>query len=105
MKLREHRQNAGLTQDQVATALGMPKKTYQNYEREVREADSDVLCAIADLYGVTLDELVGREPIASGYKDECEIELVSIYRGMSDEGKKTLLSIALTLSGVFGPRN
>lgn len=62
MKLKEYGLRQGLTQEEVAKALGMPKKTYQNYEREVREADSEVLCALADLYEISLDDLVGRGP-------------------------------------------
>lgn len=50
MMLKEYRLKNGLTQEQVADYLGIPKKTYQNYEREVRDADSDVLCALADCY-------------------------------------------------------
>lgn len=105
MKLKEYRQIAGLTQEQAAATLGMPKKTYQNYEREVREADSDVLCAIADLYGVSLDELVGRAPAVNVSSDECEVELITMYRSMSEDGKRTMFAIAETLAGLYGPQN
>lgn len=34
MELKLYRRMNGLTQEQVADYLGIPKKTYQNYERE-----------------------------------------------------------------------
>lgn len=101
VKLKEYRQKKGMTQEDVADALGIPKKTYQNYEREVREADSRVLCAIADLYGVTLDELMGRTTIPTGElyaliaeAESQQDELISIFQGLSASGRALLLSIA-----------
>ena len=98
VKLKEYRQKKGMTQEDVAAALGIPKKTYQNYEREVREADSRVLCAIADLYGVTLDELMGRTTIPTGElyaeAESQQDELISIFQGLNASGRALLLSIA-----------
>ena len=66
MKLAEYRRANGLTQEEVALILGIPKRTYQNYEYEYREAGNNVLCSLADHYGVTLDDLVGHEPASAG---------------------------------------
>lgn len=97
MQLKEFRKSRKLTQQNVADFLGIPCKTYQNYEREVREADSGVLCKLADLYGVSLDALFGRQ--AEAPKDSMELsadekQLVSLYRQMSDEDKDTFMSNA-----------
>lgn len=62
MKLKEIRKTRKLTQQQVADLLGINLKRYQNYEREVREPDIDILCQLADFYAVSLDELFGRIP-------------------------------------------
>lgn len=101
VKLKEFRQKKGMTQEEVANALGIPKKTYQNYEREVREADSSVLCALADLYGVTLDELMGRTTIPTGElyaliaeAESQQAELVGIFQGLNASGRALLLAIA-----------
>ena len=101
--LKEYRLKNGLTQEQVADYLGIPKKTYQNYEREVRDADSDVLCALADCYGITLDQLVGRD--GGGYDLAANIkQLESLYVSMSDDGRDALMIVASGLAERFPGR-
>lgn len=97
MKLKELRKSRKLTQQNVADFLGIPYKTYQNYEREVREADSDILCKLADLYGVSLDALYGRQ--AEGTTEPQtfapdELQLIAFYRRMTDEDKQTFMNNA-----------
>lgn len=98
--LKEYRLKNGLTQEQVADYLGIPKKTYQNYEREVRDADSDVLCALADCYGITLDQLVGRDGGDSDLAANIK-QLESLYVSMSDDGRDALMIVASGLAERF----
>ena len=98
--LKEYRLKNGLTQEQVADYLGIPKKTYQNYEREVRDADSDVLCALADCYGITLDQLVGRDDGGSDLAAKIK-QLESLYVSMSDDGRDALMIVASGLAERF----
>lgn len=98
--LKEYRLKNGLTQEQVADYLGIPKKTYQNYEREVRDADSDVLCALADCYGITLDQLVGRDCGGSDLAANIK-QLESLYVSMSDDGRDALMIVASGLAERF----
>lgn len=100
MMLKEYRLKNGLTQEQVADYLGIPKKTYQNYEREVRDADSDVLCALADCYGITLDQLVGRDGGDSDLAANIK-QLESLYVSMSDDGRDALMIVASGLAERF----
>ena len=104
MNFKTYRKQSGMTQEDVAKALGIPKKTYQNYEYEVREPDSDILCALADLYGISIDALVGRDcaTVTSKDDDEAERNLIDSFRSMSDEGKRVLSAITETLSGIYG---
>lgn len=101
--LKEYRLKNGLTQEQVADYLGIPKKTYQNYEREVRDADSDVLCALADCYGITLDQLVGRDGGGSDLAANIK-HLESLYVSMSDDGRDALMIVASGLAERFPGR-
>lgn len=102
MNLKEFRKLNGMTQDEVAEAIGVPKKTYQNYEREVRDPDSDVLCALADLYGVSLDELVrgvvdpnhngsDAKELADDQLPADERELLAAYRNLSKYDREIAL--------------
>lgn len=60
-QLLQLRLDQHLTQPEVAAAVGMSLRAYQNYERGLREPKTTVLIALADFYDISLDELVGRE--------------------------------------------
>ena len=60
MRLKELRLKKGVTQNEVAIAVGCAKSTYPKYEREEREPDIDALCRLADYFGVSVDYIVGR---------------------------------------------
>ena len=45
----------------VAKIIGISWRTYQNYELGLREPTLSTLIALADFYGLSLDELVCRE--------------------------------------------
>ncbi len=46
-------------QQEVADALGVTRSTYANYESGRRSPDIDTLMRLADVYGISLDELTG----------------------------------------------
>ena len=58
LALREARH---LTQQEVADGSGLALRAYQNYERALREPPLSAVIALADFYGLSLDELAGRE--------------------------------------------
>lgn len=60
-RLKACRKEKGFTQMQVAVYCDITEKAYQNYELMTREPKLEILIRIADLYGVSLDYLVGRE--------------------------------------------
>ena len=55
--LRERRK---LKQSDVADAIGITVRGSRNYERGPREPVMSTLIALADFYGISLDELVCR---------------------------------------------
>ena len=61
--LQQLRKSKRLTQDQIADILEIPKRTYGSWERNERQPDFDMLCKIADYFGVTTDYLLGRTPM------------------------------------------
>ncbi|MCL2228557.1 MAG: helix-turn-helix transcriptional regulator [Firmicutes bacterium] len=58
--LKKHRQNAGLTQREVAEALQVTLYTYKSYEAGRRVPPLEMALKISDVFEITLDELVGR---------------------------------------------
>ncbi|WP_300411943.1 helix-turn-helix transcriptional regulator [uncultured Oscillibacter sp.] len=57
------RKRKALSREVVARALEMSAMTYQRYEKNLRDPTAPVLVKLADFYGVTLDQLVGRAPL------------------------------------------
>ena len=58
MRLKELRLKKGVTQNEVAIAVGCAKSTYPKYEREEREPDITTICRLADYFEVTADYLI-----------------------------------------------
>lgn len=54
------RKKKGVLQQDIAQAVGISKHSYQRLEYGEREPRLPVLISLADYYGITLDELVGR---------------------------------------------
>lgn len=59
-RIRDLREDADLTQAQVGERLGLSQRTYAYYESGQRMVPPEVLCALGDLYGVSVDYLLGR---------------------------------------------
>lgn len=58
--LKELRLRANLTQKQLANETGLSERGIQNYELNSRKPTYEALIALADLFDVSLDYLVGR---------------------------------------------
>ena len=63
------RKQRNLSREAVARALEMSAMTYQRYEKNLRDPTAPVLVKLADFYGVTLDQLVGRAPLPPAEED------------------------------------
>lgn len=62
-KLYELRKKAGLSQEELAEKLNVSRQAVSKWECGESLPDTDNLITISKLYGVSLDELVGNEPI------------------------------------------
>lgn len=78
------RENKGYTQQECADLFGVKLRAWQTYEQGVSEPKYELLCKIADTFGVTTDYLLGREPapdplslITAKVDDEKFVELYS----------------------------
>lgn len=61
-RLVELRKAAGLSQYELARRLKMTRSALGNYEMGEREPDFETTKKLATFFGVTIDELLGREP-------------------------------------------
>lgn len=61
--LRALRKARKLSRLAVAEAVQISERSYQRYENDERELSLPLFLSLADFYGVTLDQLAGREPL------------------------------------------
>lgn len=59
-RLLDLRQDADMSQKEIAALLGIDQRTYSNYETGKREIPVHHLIVLADFYGTTIDYMVGR---------------------------------------------
>ena len=65
-RIRDLREDHDLTQKAVGEAINVPQRTYAYYESGQRMIPPRVLCALADLYGVSVDYLLERTDKTTG---------------------------------------
>lgn len=83
MRIKEIRESKGISQRQVAIALGLSPVRYGRYENGQRKPEPEMLTSIAEYFGVTVDELIGRddadtkkEPATVGGLDDRLVEML-----------------------------
>lgn len=78
-RLKHLRKQAGLTQQQLATQLGITKSVVSFYELQERSPSPEVLIKLASIFHVSADYLLGldtREAIDVSDLDEKDIQAV-----------------------------
>lgn len=58
--LRDHREASDLAQVELAVGIGVGVQTIRRWEHGKHDPPLRSLCALADFFGVTVDEIVGR---------------------------------------------
>ena len=107
--LRRLRTDHDYTQTQIGDKLNISRQAYSNYETGKRIPDLDILIRIADIYHVTLEQLIlqpcsgtgvinqnsgpyyiGMEVADTGtiYLTKEEVELLSHYRNADEDDRK-----------------
>lgn len=74
--LKKLRKEKGFLQDEVAKALGLTRPAYSHYETGRRIPDAAMLEKLADLFGVTTDDILGRnnQPIGKQIEEVPELQ-------------------------------
>ena len=60
-KLKEMRIKAGMSQEKLSEKVGVSRQAITKWETDKGAPDMDNLMALSDLFGVSVDELLGRE--------------------------------------------
>lgn len=95
MNIKDIRLRKGLTQSDVAAALGVSSVVYSRYETGKRQPSIDMLIQMADIFGVTVDFLLGRQDIEDSTLSDYELQLLIASRKADERAKQDALSMLL----------
>ena len=102
-RIASNRKRMHLTQDQLAEQLGVTAQAVSKWENDQSCPDITILPRLAEIFGISTDELLGREaptPIYQGeVVDEKEPEGIHVQKGdwvfHYDSGKKDAVAFAI----------
>lgn len=86
-RIREAREACNMTQAALAEKLGINGVTLSGYETGKHDPKSDTLIKIAQICGVTVDFLLGRETQGGSQVSDKAMKLAQRYDGLSDYAK------------------
>lgn len=95
MNIKDIRLRKGLTQSDVAAALGVSSVVYSRYETGKRQPSIDILIQMADIFGVTVDFLLGRQDIEDSTLSDYELQLLIASRKADERAKQDALNMLL----------
>ena len=100
--IRKLRNSKKMTQRELACILHISTSTVGMYERNQRNPDKDILIKIADYFGVSIDYLLGYEPLKQELNqfDKVMNEATSMFtdKEIPEEDKEKLM---LALNELF----
>lgn len=91
MNLKEIRKKRGLSQNDVATRLGCSANVYSRYERGERQPSIDILKDLSDIFGVSVDYIIGNHEIESASLSKYELELIKEARIADERARQDAL--------------
>jgi len=93
LRLLELRKAKNLTQDEVAQHMKISRQAYALYETNQRHMNYDSLRALAELFAVSIDYLLGgAHKNAENLTDE-ELRLVRDFRELDERGRASVKTI------------
>jgi transcriptional regulator with XRE-family HTH domain len=90
--LRDLRKKHGLSRQQLAKKTGISKTSLSGYEMGTSSPTLPKMCALADYFGVSLDDLSGHEKFKITEIYEILLELLKVYemvKGLDKNNKKS----------------
>lgn len=85
------------TQKELAERLGISQQEISRYERGEVKAPINYICDVADVCGVSVDHILGRESGSKYGTLQNELEIMDIYMHLNRENRIRLRERALTL--------
>lgn len=98
-KIKERRELLGISQTDLAEALGTSQNQVSRYERGASDPTSEMLLKLASALGTSPNWLTGfgEDEANSSGLDEEELELLLLYRAKSPESKQKIRDVVRVL--------
>ena len=97
--LKQLRNKRGLSQAEVASRLAISRAAYTNIENGKRDPDTQTLINLADLLGVSMDAIFGRDShMPSETVPSTDPQLVHVYNTLNNKGQQLVLDYASMLA-------
>ena len=93
LRFRELRAGKKLSQEKIAVHLHIARESYSRYESGKREMSYSVLCRLADLYGVSIDYLLGRISKRPLEISDMEADVIEKLRKLDERGQNSVLAV------------
>ena len=91
-RLAKLRKEHHFKQTDIAAKINESQQVISNIERGVTMPDIEQLKQFADIYNISLDQLVGRDFFGDD-SDDVERQIISYIKQMDDEGKELSLGL------------
>ena len=99
--LKDLREKRGLLQKQVASAINVYPSNYSKIEKGERQPTVEMLIALAELFGVSIDELVNSKGIEvtqdESVEDKDLIQQVKLIQQLEERDKQAVFRIVDTM--------
>lgn len=95
-RLQQLRKMNGYSQDALAEKLGISRQAISKWERAESSPDTDNLIALADLYNMTLDDLL------NSTNDQVIIDTLESAEEVEEEKKESKIVTALRKPALYG---
>ena len=102
-RLKELRIKKGVLQSDVAAYIGVNNSTYAYYERGTHNPPPETLCKLADFFGVSVDELLGRTPQLFDDARVERPEIMELYELMTPQQQSNLINYARGMLAASAP--
>ncbi len=99
-RLVELRKEHKLSQEALAEKLGLSRQAISKWERAEASPDTDNLIALSELYGITLDQLLGNQETKENKNDGPKKEKKPL-NSVQIKGKKLFLALPFVVIGTI----
>ena len=98
--IKKIRKDKGLQQKQVALEIGLDQSNYNKIENGKREPSVEVLNKLANLFGVTVDDILNPDkelPKEVTVEDKTTLEQVRLIQQLEEEDKHVIFRMIDTM--------